>query len=72
MRVETHVIRRKIKKGKEKAHFEHKKEGNPKPFDDSSGSKGGMGKKGNLKCSYYNCDYHPKSTCMKKEIDLMA
>jgi hypothetical protein len=54
-------------KGKGKAHSEHKKEGNSKPFDDSSGSKGGKGKKGKSKCGYCNHDYHPKSTCMKKQ-----
>jgi hypothetical protein len=57
---------------KEKAHADPKKEGYSKPFDDSSGSKGGKGKKGKNKCSYYNNIDHPKSTCMKKQIDQMA
>jgi len=43
-----------------KVHFEHKKEGNSKPYDDSSGSKGGNGNKGKSKCGYCNCDYHYK------------
>jgi hypothetical protein len=59
------------KKGKGKVHFKHKKEENPKPFDDSFGSKGGKGNKGKSKCGYYNSGYHPKSTSMKKKIDLM-
>jgi hypothetical protein len=59
-------------KGKGKAHSEQKKEGNSKPFDDSSSSKGGKGKKGKSKCGYCNRDYHPESSCMKKTIDLMA
>jgi hypothetical protein len=54
------------RKGKGKAHAEPKKEGYPKTFDDSSGSKGGKGKKGNTNCGYCNCGYHPESTCMKK------
>jgi hypothetical protein len=53
-------------------HAEPKKEGYSKPFDDSSGSKGGKGKKGKTKCGYCNHDYHPESTCMKKQIDMMA
>jgi hypothetical protein len=28
--------------------------------------------KGNMKCGYCNCGYHPKSSCMKKTIDLMV
>jgi hypothetical protein len=58
-------------KGKRKSHYEHKKEGNSKPFNDSSGSKGGNEKKGNSKSSYYNRDYHLESSCLKKTIDLM-
>jgi hypothetical protein len=58
-------------KGKGTVHYEHKKEGNHKLFDDSSGSKGEKGKKGKSKCGYCNRDYHPKSACMKKKIDLM-
>jgi len=57
------------KKGKGKAHAEPKKEGHSKPFDDSSSSKGGKGKKGKTKCNYYNCSYHLEYACMKKHID---
>jgi hypothetical protein len=56
-------------KGKGKVHAKTKKEGYSKPFNDSSRSKGGKGKKGNTKCGYRNHSYHPKSTCMKKQID---
>jgi hypothetical protein len=59
------------KKGKEKAHAEQKKEGYSKPFNDSSGSKSGKGKKGQ-KCTYCNRGFHPESACMKKQIDLMT
>jgi hypothetical protein len=58
-------------KGKGKAHSEHKKEDNSKPFDDSNRSKGGKGKKGKSKCGYFNRDYHPESSCMKKTIYLI-
>jgi hypothetical protein len=61
-----------MQKGKGEVHFEHKKEGNSKPFDDSSNSKGGKGKKGKSKSGYCNCGYHKKSTCMKNTIDLMV
>jgi hypothetical protein len=37
---------RSKQKGKGKAYVEPKKEGYSKPFNDSSGSKGGKGKKG--------------------------
>lgn len=59
-------------KGKGKVHTESKKEGNSKPFDDSSGSKGGKRKKGKSKFGYCNYDNHLESSCMKKTIDLMA
>jgi hypothetical protein len=49
-------------KGKGKAHYEHKKEGNSKSLNDSYTSKGGKGKKGKPKCSYY----HPKTTCIPR------
>ena len=53
-------------KSKGKAHAKPNKEGHSKPFDDSSSSKGGKGKKGTTKYGYWNCDYHPEYTCMKK------
>jgi hypothetical protein len=59
-------------KGKGKKDPEQRKEGNFKPFDESSSSKGGKGKKGKTKCGYCNHDYHPESSCMKKTIDLMV
>jgi hypothetical protein len=58
-------------KGKTKSHAESKKEGYSKPFNDSSGSKSGKGKKGQ-KCTYCNRGFHPESACMKKQIDLMT
>lgn len=57
---------------KGKTHVEPKKEGNSKPYDDSSSSKGGKGNKGKTKSSYYNHDYHPMFACMKKHIDHMT
>ena len=52
-------------KGKGKAKDPYpRKGGNPKPPDDSSGSKGKKGKKGNSKCPYCNKGYHPESSCM--------
>jgi hypothetical protein len=59
------------KKFKEKAHAEQKNEGYSKPFNDSSRSKSGKGKKGQ-KYTYCNRGFHPKSACMKKQIDLMT
>ena len=55
-------------KDKGKAHENPKKEGNTKPFNDSSRSKGEKGKKGE-KCTYYQRGFHPESSCMKKQID---
>jgi hypothetical protein len=57
-------------KDKGKTHANPKKEGYSKPFNDSSRSKGGKGRKGE-KCAYYQQGFHPKSTCMKKKIDQM-
>jgi hypothetical protein len=54
-----------------KEHANMKKEGYSKPFNDASGSKGGKGRKGE-KCSYCHKGFHPKSTCMQKQIDLMT
>jgi hypothetical protein len=54
---------------------QNRKEGYSKPFNDSSGSKVSSDskkkKKGN-QCTYCNKPNHEKSTCMKKQIDLMA
>jgi hypothetical protein len=58
-------------KGKEKKDPEQRKESNFKLFNESSSSKGGKRKKGKSKCGYYNHNYHPKSSYMKKTIDLM-
>jgi hypothetical protein len=57
-------------KGKNKVHFEQEEEGNSS--NGSLGSKGGKEKKGKPKCGYYNHISHPKSSCMKKTIDLMT
>jgi hypothetical protein len=59
-------------KGRGKMYAEPKKEGYSKPFDDSLSSKGGKEKKRKTKCGYQNHNYHPKSACMKKQIDQMA
>jgi hypothetical protein len=50
------------------------KEGYSKPFNDSSGSKNSSNskKKKGKKCTYCNKPNHEESTCMKKQIDLMA
>jgi hypothetical protein len=58
-------------KGKGKTHAKPKKDGYSKPFNDFSGSKGGKSKQGK-KCGYCNRGNHLESTCMKKQIDLMA
>jgi hypothetical protein len=57
--------------GKEK---QNEKDGYSKPFNDSSGykdSSNSMKKKKGKKCTYCNKPNHEKSTCMKKQIDLM-
>jgi hypothetical protein len=51
-------------KGKGKAYAELNKEGYSKPFNDSSGSKGGKRNQGK-KCGYCNHGNHPKYVCMK-------
>jgi hypothetical protein len=53
------------RKGKEKAHADPKKEGYSKPFNNSSGSKGGKNKQGK-KCGYCNRGNHLELACMKK------
>ena len=55
---------------KYKKKFKVNKDPNPrkggkfKPFDKSSNSKEGKGKKGKSKCSYCNKGYHRESSCM--------
>eukprot|EP00253_Pinus_taeda_P016266 PITA_16266 len=58
-------------KEKGKAVSYPKKEGYTKPFNDSSGSRNEKGKKGN-RYSYCQRGFHPKSSCMKKQINQMA
>ena len=68
----SHNPKQKFKsKDKGKAHANPKKEGNTKPFNDSSGSKGEKWKKME-KCTYYQKGFHPESSCMKKQMDQMA
>ena len=52
-------------------HLNPKKEGNTKPFNDSSKSKGEKWKKME-KCTYCQKGFHPESSCIKKQIDQMA
>jgi hypothetical protein len=66
-----HQSQKSKDKDKRKAHENMKKEGYSKPFNDASESKGGKGRKGE-KFSYYHKGFHPKSTCMQKQIDLMT
>ena len=58
-------------KYKHKSHAHTNKEGYTKPFTDAFGSKGEKGRKGK-KCTYCHKGFHPESTCMQKEIDLMS
>jgi hypothetical protein len=54
---------------------QNRKEGYSKPFNDSSGSKDSSDskkKKKGKQCTYCNKPNHEESTCMKKQIDLMA
>ena len=55
-------------KDKGKAHANPKKEGNDKPFNDTSRSKGEKWKKMD-KCTYCQKGFHPEFSCMKKQID---
>jgi hypothetical protein len=59
------------RKDKEKVHAYPKKEGYSKPFNDSSGSKGGKRKQGK-NCGYCNRRNYPESAYMKKQIDQMV
>jgi hypothetical protein len=60
-----HQYQKSKDKNKRKAHANLKKEGYSKPFNDSSKSKGGKGRKGE-KCTYFHKGFHPKSTCRKR------
>jgi len=68
-------IKSKLKskqKGKGKRDIDQTKGGNFKPSNESSNSKYIKGKQGKSECDYCNHDHHPKSSCMKKTMDLMA
>jgi hypothetical protein len=67
----SHQNHKSKNKDKGKAHANPKKEGYSKPFNDSSESKGGKGRKGE-KCSYFQRGFHLESACMQKNIDQMA
>jgi hypothetical protein len=54
-----------------KSHENPKKEWYSKPFNDASRSNGGKGRKGE-KFTYFHKVFHPESSCMKKQIDLMG
>ena len=58
-------------KNKGKKDQENKKEGKQNSTDESLNFKASKGNKENKKCSYCNRGFHPKSSCMKKTIDLM-
>ena len=64
------------KKRKDLLHPKSKKEGYSKPFKDYSSSKDSSNSKGKKKkgkqFTYCNKPNHEESTCMKKQIDLMA
>jgi hypothetical protein len=66
-----HQYKKSKEKYKRKEHANPKKEGHSKPFNDASRSKGGKGRKGE-KCTYFHKRFHPESTCMQKQIDLMT
>jgi hypothetical protein len=66
-----HQYQKSKDKDKRKAHENPKKEGYSKPFTNASRSKGGKGRKGD-KCTYCHKGFHPESTCMQKQIDLMT
>jgi hypothetical protein len=67
----SHKYQKYKDKYKWKAHAHPKKEGYTKPFIDASRSKGEKGRKGE-KCTYCHKGFHPKSTCMQKQIDIMT
>jgi hypothetical protein len=67
----SHQNQKYKKKDKGKGHENPKKEGYSKPLNGSSRSKGGKGRKGE-KCTYFHKRFHPKSTCMQKQIDQKA
>jgi hypothetical protein len=67
----SHKYHKSKDKDKWKSHAHLKKEGYTKAFIDASGSKGGKGRKGE-KCTYFHKGFHPESTCMQKQIDMMS
>jgi hypothetical protein len=67
----SHQYHKSKYKDKNKSHAHPKKEGYTKPFTDAFRSKGGKGRKGE-KCTYCHKGFHPESTCMKKQIDLVS
>jgi hypothetical protein len=67
----SHQNQKSKQKEKWTVHESPKKEGSSKPFNDSSISKGGKGRKGE-KCIYCQQGFHPESACMQKKIDQMA
>jgi hypothetical protein len=58
-------------KYKRKSHAHVNKEGYTKPVTDAFRSKGEKGRKGE-KCMYCHKGFHPESSCMKKQIDIMS
>jgi hypothetical protein len=67
----SHKYHKYKDKDKRKYHAHPKKGGYTKPFTNASRSKGEKGRKGE-KCTYCHKGFHPKSACMKKQIDLMT
>jgi hypothetical protein len=61
-------IRKTTKEGK-KGH-DHKEGENLKSIEESSKER--KSKKYKSKCNYCNSGYHPKSSCMKNTINIMA
>jgi hypothetical protein len=67
----SHKYQKYKDKDKRKSHAHPKKEGYTKPFIDAFKSKGEKERKGE-KCVYCHKVFHPKSTCMQKQIDPMS
>jgi hypothetical protein len=68
----SHALTMHDGKGSSKQNM---KEGYSKPFNDSSGSKDSSNSKKKNKgktCTYWNKLNHEESTCMNKQIDLIA
>jgi hypothetical protein len=74
----AHALTMHDEKGSSKQNWKEKqneKEEYSKPFNDSSGSKDSLDskkKKKEKQCTYCNKPNHEESTCVKKQIDLMA